>query len=155
MNINYKVLQVSNQIQIIKMGLPDSVDDPNELFSKNSSPVIHNHHNNSSDESDPDINQGDQYNGYAPLGHDGGAGYQNNHNLNDADHNGASDDEDEAGAGIEIGDFDDLGECANNGFPDVISPETEIECEVWNAPRPNELNIELDSTKTQQVTPTI
>lgn len=39
-----------------------------------------------------------------------------------------------------------------NNENNVISVDAEIENEVWNAPRPNELqNIVLDSTKTEEV----
>lgn len=104
-----------------------------------------------SDESDND-NRDDAYSGYQPLTLTGNTGaFYEAMDLSD-------DEENEENNQIEEVIMDGGGAEGGIGYDDdqiveekTISLEAEIHSEIWNAPRPNELNIELDSNKSEQV----
>lgn len=101
-----------------------------------------------SDESDNE-NRDDAYSGYQPLTLTGNTGaFYEAMDLSDDEENEENNEIEEVvmdGAeGFTENDQQILEE-------KTISLEAEIHSEIWNAPRPNELNIELDSSKTEQI----
>lgn len=122
------------------MGLPDHPENNDNDYMpwNNSAPIlIHNLNLNDDNENEDDENE---YSGYEPLGHAGG-GFNIPYATDDDD----DDDSDESDN--EVNDL----ETAQVQDPQAPCPEAEIEREVWNAPRPSELNIELDTTRTEQI----
>lgn len=94
--------------------------------------AVHSIHAINSDDSDIE-ETGNDYSGYSQL------------QMIDNEMEASDDDNDES----LDNDADGPG---NNEENNVISVDAEIENEVWNAPRPNELqNIVLDSTRTEEV----
>lgn len=118
------------------MGLPEhpeNGENQNQLAFNNAAPIFI---NNPNDDDDGDENE---YSGYEPLGHSGGL-MNIPYATDDDEDDGDSDDSDNEFHNAEI-----IPE------PQAPCPEAEIEREVWSAPRPTELNIELDTTKTEQI----
>lgn len=108
-----------------------------------------------SDESDNE-NRDDAYSGYQPLTLTGNTGaFYEAMDLSD-DENEENNEIEEvimegggAEGGIGYGNFNENDQQIVE--EKTISLEAEIHSEIWNAPRPNELNIELDSSKSEQV----
>lgn len=113
---------------------PENSDNQNQLHFNNAAPILIHNFN----EDDDDHNE---YSGYEPLGHSGGLINIPYATDDDEDDDDESDDTDN--------------ELTNDGVvipePSAPCPEAEIEREVWSAPRPTELNIELDTNKTEQI----
>lgn len=107
-----------------------------------------------SDESDND-NRDDAYSGYQPLTLTGNTGaFYEAMDLSDDDEENNEIEEVVMGGGAEGGSgYDNFSEHDEQIVEEdkTISLEAEINSEIWNAPRPNELNIELDSNKSEQV----
>lgn len=98
-----------------------------------------------SDDSDNEMNTLDAYNGYQPLAI--------SDNVNDVtmDDNDSEDDDSE-----ELMQFVDSASAVEHGginanLPEVESADAEMERQIWSQPRPKELQLELDNTKTTQV----
>ncbi|KAJ6649169.1 hypothetical protein Bhyg_04402 [Pseudolycoriella hygida] len=109
------------------MGSPNYPDESNELHppSTNSLPMHGFEEVNDSDDNETNPSM-DPYAGYEQL------------NLEDVPD---SDDEDEDSTEVQISTNDDQ----------LPTADTEIACEIWNAPRPDELDIKIDSTKSDEI----
>ncbi|XP_061389957.1 uncharacterized protein LOC133325147 [Musca vetustissima] len=92
-----------------------------------------------SDDSDNDSMN--DYDGYQPLAMDENHQGYVQHGMDDDEEEDADNNDDESPE-VTYGD---------PNLPPVESIDAEVEREVWSQPRPQELQIELDSNKTQQI----
>lgn len=126
------------------MGSPELPNDPGEEDLRTTG-IIH-HVPPSSDDSDNESLQDGTYDGYQPLA------MEENHTdygYIRADDNGYNDRD---GANIDINENDSVQVIRGDpNIPQIEAADVEIERHVWSQPRPQELQIELDSNKTQQV----
>ncbi|XP_054742975.1 uncharacterized protein LOC129247728 [Anastrepha obliqua] len=125
------------------MGAPELPGDPGEEDIHAIQSNVH-HPPVPSDDSDNEMNTADAYAGYQPLpmGDD----------VIDTsmDDNISMDDDSEETLQIADGESA-CGNGAPTNLPAVESADAEIERQVWNEPRPKELQLELDNTKTTQI----
>lgn len=124
------------------MGGPELPTDPgNEMFPTPA--VDHPHIGTQSDDDDEDS---DGYDGYQPLAMDEDAA---------TDTAVSSGEPELMAAGEHEEDIDLMTAPVTHGdpnMPPIESADVEIERQVWNEPRPKELQMELDKTRTEQVT---
>lgn len=124
------------------MGSPDLPHEENGLSRPmDSSLPMHGGNTTTSDDSDNE--NVEQHMGYQPLAFD----EDNMEYTNQAADNDMDDEEDD---NYDYSQFNYPTEAPETGI-DVPSIDTEIESQVWNAPRPESTNIVLDSTRTEQV----
>ncbi|EDW13151.1 male-enhanced antigen 1 [Drosophila mojavensis] len=124
------------------MGGPELPTDPGEDHTFQAPPIEHPHIGEQSDDSA----DSDAYDGYQPL-------------ATDADEAGAMPNDAavrESGAAAETPDEDiDLMTAevthGDPNMPAIESADAEIERQVWNEPRPQELQMELDKARTEQI----
>ncbi|XP_011183551.1 uncharacterized protein LOC105212901 [Zeugodacus cucurbitae] len=125
------------------MGAPELPGDPGEedvhaIQSNVQHPPV------PSDDSDYEMNTDDAYNGYQPLAMGDDA---NDLAMDDSD--SAVDDSDETLQNFDNASFENGS--INDNLPAVESADSEIERQIWSEPRPKELQLELDNTKTTQI----
>lgn len=125
------------------MGAPELPSDPGEDL--RNSGVIHNPPA-SSDDSDNDSLQDGIYDGYQPLSMEENYTDYGYVRSDDNDYNNR----DDINIVVNENDFVQTFRGETN-IPPIEAADVEIERHVWNQPRPQELEIELDSSKTQQV----
>ncbi|KAH8413202.1 hypothetical protein KR009_008740 [Drosophila setifemur] len=90
-----------------------------------------------------DSDDQDAYEGYQPLSMDDGATVEP---LREREQLPADEDDD--------GDIDLMNAPVTHGdpnMPPIVEADVEIERQVWNEPRPKELQIELDKARTEQI----
>lgn len=129
------------QVRIITMGSPDLPHEENTISRPvDSSLPTHGGETTTSDDSD---NENQEHQGYQPLAFDEDTMEYIGQAA--ADNNG--DDEDD---NYDYSQFNYPVEAPETGIV-VPSIDAEIERDVWNAPRPESTNIQLDCTRTEQV----
>lgn len=85
---------------------------------------------------------GNLYNGYEPLALDN----------QDFPMDDASEDEDDLDTVESIkGSTEEPSLCEGSDFPKITTVDQEVESEIWGQPRPKELEISLDTNKTEQI----
>lgn len=127
--------------------LPEDSDSNNSLRPQPGTVIPTYMQSTTSDESDNE-NRDDAYSGYQPLTLTGNTGaFYEAMDLSDDEEN-EENNEIVMEGGAEGGFTEDYQQIEEEK---TISLEAEIHSEIWNAPRPNELNIELDSNKTEQI----
>ncbi|XP_017471546.1 PREDICTED: uncharacterized protein LOC108362897 isoform X2 [Rhagoletis zephyria] len=125
------------------MGAPELPGDPGEDDVHGTQLNVH-HPPVPSDDSDNEINSTDAYDGYQPLAMV--------EDVNDTAMDDNESIEDNSEDTIQYADSDSAcgnGEAGN--LPPVESADAEIERQVWSEPRPKELQLELDNSKTTQI----
>jgi len=118
------------------MGSPEPLDQDENNCVRPQGVVLQVFGHTSSDDSDNE-NINDRNNGYQPLP------------LGDGEVPYIS--EDDQDNDMEFGNFNS-DTTPNNQLDRIVPADVEIETQVWNTPRPEVLNIELDTTKSEQVT---
>ncbi|XP_067625941.1 uncharacterized protein [Eurosta solidaginis] len=132
------------------MGAPELPSDPGQEDVNPTQAVVH-HPPVPSDDSDYEMNNTiDAYHGYQPLamGDEPSDVAMDDRDSEDVDgDNDVSQETTIHKAESEIAHGSDLAE----NLPKVESVDTEIERQVWSEPRPKELLLDLDNTKTTQI----
>lgn len=91
--------------------------------------------------------EANQYHGYEPLSLS-----DNQDFIMDAEEGDDGDEDDDVDTVESIkGSTEEPSLCEGNEFPKITTVDQEVESEVWGQPRPKELEIPLDTNKTEQI----